>query len=101
MQSITDFIGSIIATPLTCIAWIIIGLLAGAIARALMGSHNAGCASDILLGLVGALVGGFIVSCLGFSQGLQIGLGIGSLITAVIGAIALILLGRLFSPRRR
>lgn len=101
MQSLGDFIGSIIKAPFVLIAWIIIGFLAGAIARRIMGSKNAGCASDFVLGFVGAIVGGFVVGWLGFSQSLEIGLGIGTLITAVIGAVVLIALGRIIRPARR
>jgi uncharacterized membrane protein YeaQ/YmgE (transglycosylase-associated protein family) len=101
MQGLADFIGGLIKAPFVLIAWIIIGFLAGAIARRIMGSKNTGCASDFLLGFVGAIVGGFVVGWLGFSQSLDIGLGIGTLITAVIGAVVLIALGRILRPARR
>jgi uncharacterized membrane protein YeaQ/YmgE (transglycosylase-associated protein family) len=101
MQGIVDFFSALIATPIYCIGYIIIGFLAGALARRLMGSQNAGCASDIILGLVGAFVGSIIVRWLNSGQDLTIGWGIGSLITALIGAVVLIGIGRIFRPQRR
>ncbi|MGQ9886917.1 MAG: GlsB/YeaQ/YmgE family stress response membrane protein [Aggregatilineales bacterium] len=55
---------------------------------------------DVILGIVGAWVGGFILGLLGFRDALDIGFGIGSLITALIGAIVLISIGRLVTGRR-
>jgi uncharacterized membrane protein YeaQ/YmgE (transglycosylase-associated protein family) len=101
MGAIGDLISSIISAPFACIGWIIVGFIAGALARRIMGSGNAGCVSDIVLGLIGAFLGGIVVSWLGIGRNLDIGLGIGSVITALIGAVILIAIGRIFSPRRR
>jgi uncharacterized membrane protein YeaQ/YmgE (transglycosylase-associated protein family) len=96
-----DFISGIIAAPFYCIGWIIIGLIAGALARRVMGSSGS-AVTDIVLGLVGAFIGGIVLGFLGFQNGriIEPGLGIGSIITALIGAIIVIAIGRAFSGRR-
>lgn len=92
-----DFIG---AVWYWCCGWIIIGGLGGMLARSVMGSKDQPLINDIILGVIGSFVGGIIVGLLGFSDNLQIGFGIGSLVTAIIGAAVLIALGRLFFGRR-
>jgi uncharacterized membrane protein YeaQ/YmgE (transglycosylase-associated protein family) len=101
-MDIGGFIGGIIAAPFYCIGWIIIGFIAGALARRIMGSGNAGFGADIVLGLIGAVLGGFVLGLLGFSSGrvIEPGLGIGSIVTALIGAIIVIAIGRAFTGRR-
>jgi len=75
------------------ILWIILGALAGWIADIIMKSSH-GMLEDIVLGIVGAFVGGFVMNF--FGQPGVTGFNIYSLIVAVIGAIVLIFLGRLF-----
>jgi uncharacterized membrane protein YeaQ/YmgE (transglycosylase-associated protein family) len=74
-------------------AWIIVGLLAGWIAGKVTRGRGFGCLVDILLGLVGAVLGGWIfarldISALGF---------FGSLAAATVGAILLVAVARLFA----
>jgi uncharacterized membrane protein YeaQ/YmgE (transglycosylase-associated protein family) len=96
-----DFITGLIASPFYCIGWLIIGFVAGALARRIMGSANANFVSDIVLGLIGSFLGGLILGFLGFQNGtLDVGLGIGSIITAIIGAVVVIWIGRLITGRR-
>ncbi len=73
------------------IFWIVLGALAGFIADVLMKSNH-GMLEDILLGIVGAFVGGFVMNTLG--QPGVTGFNLYSLVVAVIGAIILIFLGR-------
>jgi uncharacterized membrane protein YeaQ/YmgE (transglycosylase-associated protein family) len=96
-----DFIGGIIAAPFYCIGWIIIGLIAGALARRVMGGGGS-FGADIVLGLIGAFIGGIVLGLLGFQNGriIEPGLGIGSIVTALIGAIIVIAIGRALSGRR-
>jgi uncharacterized membrane protein YeaQ/YmgE (transglycosylase-associated protein family) len=69
------------------IAWILLGLLAGWIAGKLTSGRGFGCIGNIAIGLIGAVIGGFIFSTLGI-HGLA---GFwGSLIIAVVGAAALL-----------
>ena len=72
--------------------WVILGAIAGWIADMIMKSDH-GVIEDIILGVVGAFVGGFILNFLGQSG--VTGFNIYSLIVAVIGAVILIFLGRL------
>lgn len=77
----------------TVVWWLLIGLIAGALASAVMRGGGYGIVGDIVVGLIGALIGGFLMSLLGLgSSGF-----IGTLIVAFIGACLLIALLRLFS----
>jgi uncharacterized membrane protein YeaQ/YmgE (transglycosylase-associated protein family) len=70
--------------------WIIVGLIAGWLAGKIMKGSGYGALADILLGMVGAIVGGFIMRVVGFYGG---GL-IYSIIVATLGAVLLIWLSR-------
>jgi uncharacterized membrane protein YeaQ/YmgE (transglycosylase-associated protein family) len=74
------------------IAWIILGLIAGFIGSKIVNRTGQGFFLDIALGVVGAVVGGFIFSLFG-STGVT-GLNIWSLIVAVIGAIIVMVVYR-------
>lgn len=79
------------------LSWIVFGLIAGAIAKLLMpGKDPGGFIVTILLGIAGALVGGFIATALGF--GSVDGFSIGSFFLAVLGAV-LLLIGYRFVRR--
>jgi len=81
------------------IAWIIIGVIAGWITGKLMKGSGYGFFMDMIVGLVGALVGGFVSSSLGFGGVGQHGLTI-SIVIAVIGAVILTALLRLVTGNR-
>jgi uncharacterized membrane protein YeaQ/YmgE (transglycosylase-associated protein family) len=71
------------------LAWILFGLIAGIIAKMIMpGRDPGGFFITILLGVVGAVVGGFVASLLGF--GGVTGFDIGSFAVAVLGAILIL-----------
>lgn len=90
----------------TILSWIVFGLIAGVIAKAIMpGRDPGGCIITILLGIAGAVIGGFIARALGYGQDIN---GAGdiskpgfliSLVLAVIGAIVLLALYRLIKGR--
>ncbi|HEV7518479.1 MAG TPA: GlsB/YeaQ/YmgE family stress response membrane protein [Thermoanaerobaculia bacterium] len=75
-------------------AWIVVGLLAGLAARwvRVLGEPG-GCFGSVLLGVVGALAGGALATFLGF--GGLLALDGRSVVTALLGAILALLLGRL------
>ncbi len=76
------------------ILWIILGALAGWIASILMKSNaSQGMLTDIVLGILGAVAGGFVMNF--FGQPGVTGFNIYSLLVAVVGAVILLLLGRL------
>ena len=74
------------------IAWIILGLIAGFIGSKLVNKTGEGMVMDIVLGVIGAVVGGFIFNMFG-GQGVT-GLNLYSLVVAVIGAIVVLLVYR-------
>ena len=78
-------------------AWVIIGLLAGAIAGMLVRGRGYGCLMDIAVGILGAFIGGFAVDLL--FPGTLYGF-FGTLVVATLGAVALLALLRLVSPKR-
>ena len=74
------------------IAWIIIGLIAGALAKLIMpGDDPGGIIVTILIGIAGAFVGGFLASLIGLAEG---GL-IWTIVVATIGAIILLAIYRM------
>ena len=70
------------------LAWIILGLVAGFIGSKIVNKRGEGMFLDIILGIVGAIVGGFLFSMFG-AHGVT-GLNIYSLLVAVIGAIVVL-----------
>ena len=75
------------------IIWIVLGLAAGIIAKLLMpGKDPGGFIITIILGIVGALIGGFISTRLGFGD--VTGFNLPSIIIAVLGSLVLLLIYR-------
>ena len=71
------------------LSWIIVGALAGWIASMIMGTNNQqGCLLDIIVGIVGAFIGGFVMNLLGV--GGVSGFNLWSIIVAIIGAVILL-----------
>jgi uncharacterized membrane protein YeaQ/YmgE (transglycosylase-associated protein family) len=71
--------------------WVLVGLIAGWAAGKIMKGGGYGVAMDIVLGIVGAVVGGWLVGILGF----QAGGFISTMIVAIIGAVFLIWISRM------
>jgi uncharacterized membrane protein YeaQ/YmgE (transglycosylase-associated protein family) len=73
--------------------WIVIGLVAGWIAGHLTRGRGFGCIVDVILGLIGAVLGGWIFTKLGI-----VAFGFfGSLAAATVGAVLLVAIARLFA----
>jgi uncharacterized membrane protein YeaQ/YmgE (transglycosylase-associated protein family) len=80
------------------LAWIVIGLLAGGIAKLLMpGKDPGGCIVTILLGIGGALVAGFLGRALGWYRDPAAGAGF---LAAIVGAVLILFIYRLTLRRR-
>lgn len=78
--------------------WIVVGIIAGALAKAVVpGAGPAGVLGDLIIGIVGALVGGWLF--LTFA-GHSYGGWIGSTLVAFIGAVVLLVVLRALSGRR-
>ena len=76
------------------LSWLIFGLIAGVVAKFIMpGNDPGGFIITTLLGVAGAVVGGFIGTMLGFGD--VTGFNFGSVVLAVIGAIVLLVLYRM------
>ncbi|WP_428488397.1 GlsB/YeaQ/YmgE family stress response membrane protein [Rhodopila sp.] len=75
---------------MSIIAWLILGLVAGFIASKVVNKSGEGLLLDIVLGIVGAVVGGFLFSLVGAAP--VTGFNIYSLIVAVIGAIVVLVI---------
>jgi uncharacterized membrane protein YeaQ/YmgE (transglycosylase-associated protein family) len=72
------------------IAWIVLGFFAGLVARAIMpGKDRAGFIVTTVLGILGALLGGWLSTLLG-GAGLSHGFGVRSLVLAVLGALVVL-----------
>jgi uncharacterized membrane protein YeaQ/YmgE (transglycosylase-associated protein family) len=72
---------------MSIIAWIVLGLIAGFIASQIVKGQGEGVVGDIIVGVVGALVGGFLFNLFG-AAGVT-GFNLWSLLVAVVGAVVL------------
>jgi uncharacterized membrane protein YeaQ/YmgE (transglycosylase-associated protein family) len=70
------------------IAWVVLGLIAGFIASKIVNHSGSGIIMDIVLGVVGALVGGFVFSVFG-AVGVT-GFNIYSMLVAIVGAVVVL-----------
>jgi uncharacterized membrane protein YeaQ/YmgE (transglycosylase-associated protein family) len=75
---------------MSILAWIVLGLLAGFIGSKLVNKSGEGLIGDILLGIVGAVIGGWLFERFGASG--VTGLNLYSLLVAVIGAVLFLFL---------
>ncbi len=83
--------------PRGIIAWLLLGLIAGWLAGKLARGRGFGCVTDIILGLIGSFIGGWIFTRLGiFGGGFLF-----SLAAATLGAVVLVAIAHLFSSGSR
>ena len=84
------------------IGWILLGLVAGVIAKAILpGDDPGGFIVTTIIGIVGALLGGFLAGVLFDADPLDEFFDISTWLTAIVGAIILLLIYRLVTGRRR
>ena len=80
--------------------WIIVGLIAGVPAKWVMpGDDPGGVILTIILGIVGAVIGGYVLRLIGLGAGGGTGQWIGSIIAGFIGAVILLAIYRLVANR--
>jgi uncharacterized membrane protein YeaQ/YmgE (transglycosylase-associated protein family) len=84
--------------PGSWISWIIVGLIAGAIAARVVAGRGFGCIADIVVGVAGALIGGYLLGAIFHVTG-TVGFW-GSIIVAFIGAALLLSVLKLLSGGR-
>jgi uncharacterized membrane protein YeaQ/YmgE (transglycosylase-associated protein family) len=80
------------------IAWIVLGLIAGFIASKIVNKSGDGLILDIILGVVGSVVGGWLFSVFGMA-GVS-GLNIYSVVVAVIGAVVVLFIYHALTGRK-
>ena len=83
------------------LSWIIVGLVAGWLASQVMRGGGYGLIGDIIVGAVGAVIGGFLAGALLNMPDAVNGINITSILVAFVGAVVLIAILRLVSGRRR
>ena len=79
------------------IGWILIGLIAGWLSGKVTRGVGFGCLADVILGLIGALLGGWVF----FKLGIWGGGFLFSLAAATVGAVLLVAIARLIAGSRR
>lgn len=75
---------------MSIIAWLVVGLIAGFIASKIVNKSGEGIFLDIILGIVGAVVGGFLFNMMG--AGGTTGINLYSILVAVVGAIVVLVI---------
>jgi len=83
---------------MSLLAWIVLGVVAGFIASKLVNKTGGGLVFDLVLGIVGALVGGFLFNQ--FGEAGVTGLNLYSLLVAVVGAVVVLVIYHMIVRRR-
>ena len=83
---------------MSILGWLILGLIAGFIGSKIVNKSGEGVVLDVILGIVGAVVGGFLFSLVGATP--VTGFNIYSMFVAVIGAIVVLLVYHAVAGRR-
>jgi uncharacterized membrane protein YeaQ/YmgE (transglycosylase-associated protein family) len=86
---------------MSILSWIVVGLIAGWLAGVVVKGGGFGLIGNIIVGVIGALLGGWLASSL-FNIGANVdGINIESILVAFLGAVVLLFIVRLFSGGRR
>jgi uncharacterized membrane protein YeaQ/YmgE (transglycosylase-associated protein family) len=83
---------------MSIIGWIVLGLIAGFIASKIVNKTGEGVVLDIVLGIAGALVGGFLFSLIGAEP--VTGLNLYSMFVAIVGAVVVLFIYHAVNKRR-
>jgi uncharacterized membrane protein YeaQ/YmgE (transglycosylase-associated protein family) len=87
---------------MSIIAWIVLGAIAGYLAGFLVkGDEGLGVIGHIVLGIVGALIGGWVVTLITNEDPMDGVLDISSLLTAIIGAVVVVIVVNMVTGRSR
>jgi len=85
---------------MSILAWIVVGIIAGWLAKMVVpGEGPGGILGDLLTGIIGAIIGGWVFNYFGHPG--VTGLNIGSIVVAFVGAIILLLIMRAVTGTRR
>ena len=85
---------------MSILAWLVVGLIAGWLASQVMRGGGYGLIGDIIVGVVGALIGGFLAANLLNMPNAVNGINITSILVAFVGAVILLAILRVVSGRR-
>ena len=91
---------AVVLEPGGLFSWLLVGLIAGALAGRVVEGRGLGCLGDIVVGVVGAFLGGLIVGQLGLFTGGTLGF-LETLVVAFFGAVVFLALVRLVAGARR
>jgi uncharacterized membrane protein YeaQ/YmgE (transglycosylase-associated protein family) len=91
-------LGMALMLNMSIIGWVVLGLIAGFIASKIVNKSGEGVVLDIVLGIIGAVVGGFLFAQFG-AEGVT-GFNLYSMFVAVIGAIVVLLIYHAVARRR-
>ncbi|MPZ39574.1 MAG: GlsB/YeaQ/YmgE family stress response membrane protein [Rhizobiales bacterium] len=83
---------------MSILSWILLGLIAGFLASKIVNSSGQGLLLDIVLGIIGAMVGGFLFSL--FGVGGVTGFNLYSLLVALVGSVVVLYLYHMLTGRR-
>ncbi len=83
---------------MSILSWIVVGLIAGWLAGHIMKGRGYGCLGDIVVGVLGAVLGGFLATLL-FGGDYISGFNLGTILVAFLGAVILIWLVRALPGR--
>jgi len=78
---------------MSILTWLVVGLIAGVLASLVMGGTGLGIIGDIIIGIVGAFIGGWLFSAMGVA--VPLGGIAGTILVAFIGAVVLLFIIRL------
>jgi uncharacterized membrane protein YeaQ/YmgE (transglycosylase-associated protein family) len=85
---------------MSILAWIIVGIVAGYLAKVVVpGEGPAGLVGDLVVGIIGAIIGGWVFNYFGHPG--VTGLNIGSIVVAFIGGVILLWIIRMITGTRR
>jgi uncharacterized membrane protein YeaQ/YmgE (transglycosylase-associated protein family) len=84
---------------MSIIGWIVLGLIAGFIASKIVNKQGEGVILDIILGIIGAIVGGFLF--IQFGAAGVTGFNLYSMLVAIVGAVVVLLIYHTIFGRRR
>jgi len=99
VTSASETVAPVASSAMGLFSWILVGLLAGGLAGMATGRKVSGCLPTILVGVLGALLGGFLFSAAG-QDGVD-DFGLWSIFVAFVGASVLLLLfGNRLGPKR-
>jgi uncharacterized membrane protein YeaQ/YmgE (transglycosylase-associated protein family) len=86
---------------MSVVGWILVGLIAGWLARRVVGDERSGCIYTTVIGIIGALLGGALFALVTDRDDVVDGFDLGSIATAFVGAVLFLLVLKAIAGSRR